>query len=85
MSRYVLAAALAFYSSISAEAAIKGFWIVQDPDHQCQVVEVPTDATQTTIDRVGTRVGKNLYGTLQEAQADMTLICDKPVKPYSEG
>jgi hypothetical protein len=85
MSRYVLAAALVFCSSISSRAALERYWIVQDAQRQCQIVEVPTHSTQTTIARLGIRVGKNFYGTLQEAEEDMSLLCDKPVKKTDEG
>ena len=80
MSRYVLAAVVVFCFSVPALAATKGFYIIQGGDRQCMVVDVPSDATQTTMDRLGTRVGKNIYGTREEAEADMNVVCDKPLK-----
>jgi hypothetical protein len=74
LSRYVLAAAVVLCLS-PALAGVKGFYIIQGADRRCSVVDVPLDATQTTMAHLGTRVGKNIYGTREEAEADMSVVC----------
>ena len=49
----------------------KGFWIVRGPDKKCVVVETEPMATETTV----TRVGKNIYVTREEAEADLAVAC----------
>jgi hypothetical protein len=51
--------------------AAKGFWIVRGPDKKCVVVETEPTATETTV----TRVGKNIYVTREEAEADLAVVC----------
>jgi hypothetical protein len=77
MSRSALIAALVLCISVPAVAAIKGFYIIRGADRQCSIVGVPPDATQTTTAHLGTRVGNNIYITREEAEADMSLICDR--------
>ena len=66
MHRYVIAAALIVASPLPALAE-KGFWIVQGPDKKCTIVETKPTTTETTV----TRVGKDVYVTREEAQADI--------------
>lgn len=69
--RYALAAALIVSSAAPAFAA-KGFWIVRGPDKECTVVEKEPSATETTI----TKVGKDVYVTREEAEADVAVVCE---------
>jgi hypothetical protein len=73
MYKYVLTAALIVGSTLPAFAE-KGFYIVRGPDKKCVVVDVAPAATETTV----TRVGKNVYVTREEADADMAVVC-KPM------
>jgi hypothetical protein len=87
MSRNMLVAVLVLGFSVPAPAAVKGFYIIRSADRQCQVVEVPVDATQTTMSRLGTRVGNNIYNTREEAEADMAVVCQafSPGFSFPEG
>ena len=70
MYKYVLTAALIVGSTLPAFAE-KGFFIVRGPDKKCVVVDVAPAPTETTV----TRVGKNIYVTREEADADMAVVC----------
>ena len=70
MHKYAVAAVLIVASTLPAFAE-KGFWIVRGPDKQCTVVETKPAATETTV----TRVGKDVYVTREEAQADIATVC----------
>ena len=70
MHKYVSAGALILASAMPAFAE-KGFWIVRGPDKKCTVVETKPAATETTV----TRVGKDIYVTREEAQADIATVC----------
>ena len=70
MYKYVLAVALIVGSTLPAFAD-KGFYIVRGPDKKCTIVDVAPSATETTM----TRVGKNVYVTREEADADMAVVC----------
>jgi len=49
----------------------KGFYIVRGPDKKCTVVETAPMATETTV----TKVGKDVYVTREEAEADVAVVC----------
>jgi hypothetical protein len=70
MYKYVLAAALIIGCTLPAFAE-KGFYVVRGPDNKCKVVDVAPSTTETTV----TRVGKNVYVTRDEAEADMAVVC----------
>jgi hypothetical protein len=70
MYKYVLTAALIVGSALPAFAE-KGFYVVRGPDKKCTVVDVAPSATETTV----TRVGKDVYVTREEAEADMAVVC----------
>jgi hypothetical protein len=66
------ALALALIVGCAAPAfAAKGFWVVRGADKKCVVVETEPMATDTTV----TRVGKNIYVTREEAEADLAVVC----------
>jgi len=68
--RSVLAVAIIVGCAAPAFAG-KGFWIVRGPDKKCVVVETEPSATETTI----TKVGKDVYVTREEAEADVAVVC----------
>jgi hypothetical protein len=70
MFRYALAIAIVAGCVAPAYAA-KGFYIVRGPDKKCTVVDTEPSATETTI----TRVGKNVYVSREEAEADVAVVC----------
>jgi hypothetical protein len=67
MYKYVLATALIVGCTLPAFAE-KGFYIVRGPDKKCVMVDT---APETTV----TRVGKNVYVTREEAEADVAVVC----------
>jgi hypothetical protein len=69
-ARYGLALALIVGCAAPAFAA-KGFYIVRGEDKKCIVVETEPSATETTV----TRVGKDVYVTREEAEADLAVVC----------
>jgi hypothetical protein len=70
MLKYALTAALVFAFAAPAVAG-KGFWIVRGEDKKCVVVETEPMASETTV----TKVGKNIYVTREEAEADLAVVC----------
>jgi hypothetical protein len=70
MFRYAVTAALLLGFSAPLLAA-EGFYIVRGPDRKCKVVATAPSATETTV----TRVGKNMYVSREEADADMAVVC----------
>jgi hypothetical protein len=69
--RHALAVALIVSCAAPAFAG-KGFYIVRGPDKECTVVETEPTATETTV----TRVGKDVYVTREEAEADVAVVCE---------
>jgi hypothetical protein len=70
-AKYALAFALIVGCAAPAFAA-KGFYIVRGEDKECTVVETEPMATETTI----TKVGKDVYVTREEAEADIAVVCE---------
>ena len=68
--RYALVLALVLGAAAPSFAA-KGFYIVRGPDKKCTVVETEPAASETTI----TKVGKDVYVTREEAEADVAVVC----------
>ena len=73
MYKYVLTAALIVGCTLPAFAA-KEFSIVRGPDRKCVVVDVLPGSTETKIEKIG----KDVYLTREEAQADIAVVC-KPM------
>jgi hypothetical protein len=69
-ARYALALAV-ILGSVAPAFAAKAFYIVRGPDKKCTVVETEPSATETTV----TRVGKDVYVTREEAEADLAVVC----------
>jgi hypothetical protein len=70
MYKYALAAALMVGFTLPAFAE-QGFYIVRGPDKKCVVVDVAPGATETTVEKIG----KDVYITREEAQADIAVVC----------
>ena len=73
MYKYVVAAVLIVGCTLPAFAA-KEFYIVRGPDKRCVVVDVLPGSTETKIEKIG----KDVYLTREEAQADIAVVC-KPM------
>jgi hypothetical protein len=70
MLKYGLLAALAIGFAAPAFAG-EGYWIVRGEDEKCVVVETEPSASETTV----TKVGKDVYVTREEAEADVAVVC----------
>jgi len=68
--RHVLTVALVLGCAAPAFAA-KNVWIVRGPDQKCRIVEKEPAPADTTI----VKVGKDVYVTREEAEADMKIKC----------
>ena len=73
MHKYVVAAALIVGCTLPAFAA-KEFYIVRGPDKKCMVVDVAPVTTEMKIEKIG----KDVYITREEAEADLAVVC-KPM------
>jgi hypothetical protein len=57
-------------TSFAPGSAFGDWWIVRSSDEKCLVVDVePTPATGVT------KIGKDKYGSAQEAEADVKRLC----------
>ena len=73
MHKYVVAAALIVGCTLPAFAA-KEFYIVRGLDKKCMVVDVAPVTTERKIEKIG----KDVYITREEAEADLAVVC-KPM------
>lgn len=71
---YVQAAALIVGFAGAAVAAQNQFFIVQDKDKNCRIIESKPDVS----DKQTIQVGKQVYQTREEAEVDIKVICVKP-------
>jgi hypothetical protein len=54
-----------------ADPALANWWIVRSSDEKCLVVDIePTDNDKTI-----TKVGKDVYQTREQAEADVKKLC----------
>ncbi len=51
--------------------AADAYWIVRGDDDECTVVETEPVESETV-----TKVGKDVYVTREEAEADIAVVCD---------
>jgi hypothetical protein len=70
--RYLVVGALVLSFATPALATKGGFYIVRGEDKKCEIVDVAPAATETTI----TKVGKDVYVTRKEAEADLAVVCE---------
>jgi SepF-like predicted cell division protein (DUF552 family) len=62
-----------------ANAALANWWLVRSSDGKCLVVDIePTDKDKTV-----TKIGKDLYQSPDEAEADAKRICTE-AKPQDK-
>jgi hypothetical protein len=73
MTKYVLAAALVVAFAGTAAAANQ-FVIVKDKNQHCRVIEQNT----VSEDQLGMQIGKQSYGSREEANIDVKVLCDNP-------
>ena len=66
--RFVLMAVLVV---AFADPALANWWIVRASDEKCLVVDIEP----TGSDKAVTKVGKDVYQTPQEAEADVKRLC----------
>ena len=79
--RFVLIAALVV---AFADPAFANWWIVRASDEKCLVVDIEP----TGSDKAVTKIGKNVYQTPEEAEADVKRLCKeskaKDQRPLNE-
>jgi hypothetical protein len=68
MGRVVLIAVLVL---AFADPALANWWIVRSSDKKCLVVDIEPTGNDKTV----TKVGKDVYQTPQEAEADVKRLC----------
>jgi hypothetical protein len=66
--RFVLIAALAL---AFADPALANWWIVRASDKKCLVVDMEPTGNDKTV----AKVGKDVYQTREEAEADVKRLC----------
>jgi hypothetical protein len=71
VSKYLVVGTLLLSFATPAMAGKAGFYIVRGEDKKCKVVETAPTATETTV----TKVGKDVYVTREEAEADVAVVC----------
>ena len=54
-----------------ADPALANWWIVRSSDEKCLVVDIEPTGNDTTV----TKVGKDVYQTREQAEADVKKLC----------
>jgi hypothetical protein len=57
---------------VSAKPALANWWIVRSSDGECLVVDIEPTGTGVT------KVGKEVYQTQEQAEADAKALCKEP-------
>ena len=73
-AQHALAAALILGFAGAAVAAQNQFFIVQDKDKNCRIIESKPDVADKQV----LQVGKEVYQTREEAEVDIKVICVTP-------
>ena len=61
-----------------ASPALADWWIVRASDGKCVVVDIQPTGKDKNI----TKVGKDVYQTPEEAEADVKRLCKEPKPAY---
>ena len=65
---------IAFLLLAFADPALANWWIVRAADEKCLVVDIEPDANDKNV----TKVGKDVYQTQEQAEADVKVVCKEP-------
>jgi len=65
-----LAANLLFIANLIPTPVVADWWIVRSSDEKCSVVD-----TEPTPGRNATKIGKDRYSSVEEAEADFKHLC----------
>ena len=65
-----LAAILLFIAALTPTPVVADWWIVRSSDEKCLVVD-----TEPTPGRNATKIGKDRYSSVEEAEADVKHLC----------
>ena len=68
--RSQLAAPLLFIATLIPTPVVADWWIVRSSDEKCLVVD-----TEPTRGRNATKIGKDRYSSVEEAEADVKHLC----------
>jgi SepF-like predicted cell division protein (DUF552 family) len=64
-----------------SNSALANWWLVRSSDGKCLVVDIePTDT-----DKNITKIGKDVYQSANEAEADAKRLCKEPKSPDQSG
>ena len=66
-----LAATLLFIATLIPTPVVADWWIVRSSDEKCLVVD-----TEPTPGRNATKIGKDHYSSVEEAEADVKHLCE---------
>jgi hypothetical protein len=64
---------IAVFLFASADQALARWWIVRASDETCLVVDI--EPTGNDKDKGVTKIGKDVYQTSEQAEADVKLLC----------
>jgi SepF-like predicted cell division protein (DUF552 family) len=64
---------------VSADQALANWWIVRASDETCLVVDIEPKGDDKGV----TKIGKDVYETAAEAEADVKKLCKEP-KPQGK-
>jgi hypothetical protein len=65
--------AVAVIGSTLASPALAAWWIVRSSDEKCLVVDVEPKGAEKGV----TKIGKDAYQTVEEAEADVKRLCEE--------
>jgi hypothetical protein len=64
-----------------ADPSFANWWIVRAADNKCLVVDIEPPGNDKDI----TKVGKDVYQTREQAEADVKKVCKEEVPPRTPG
>jgi len=68
---------IALILTLSATSALANWWLVRSSDGKCLVVDIEPSGKDTTV----TKIGKDLYQTADQAEADAKRLCKDAKSP----
>jgi SepF-like predicted cell division protein (DUF552 family) len=77
MRRLLVRTAVIVGISAAANSALANWWIVRSADKECLVVDIEP----TGKDKDVTKVGKDVYQTAEQAEADAKRLCKEANTP----
>ena len=79
--RRVLASVAVLLVICASNSALAKWWLVRSSDGKCLVVDIEP----TTTDQKVTKIGKDVYQSANEAEADAKRLCKEAKTPDQSG